>query len=228
MKNFDPLKGYPEPTQPRFVGPNLRTIQNRIIAGYRGHEFYDGDRNNGYGGLKYDGRWLPVARAICEEYKLDDSSSVLQIGCDKGFLLHEFLQLYPSMKVRGVEISDYAIQNAMPSVKPIIQKGSFVNLPFDRGEFDYVVAMGVVYSLNLPDAVRSLKEIQRVARGGSFVTLASYETEKDFWLFRHWTLLGTTVLKKEEWIEVLNHVGYKGDYKFTSAKSLNLVEESSK
>lgn len=225
MKGFDPLRGYPEPKQQRFVGPRLRTIQNRIVASYRGQEFYDGDRNNGYGGLKYDGRWMPVAKAICEEYKLDGSSSVLQIGCDKGFLLHEFLQLYPSMKVQGLEVSDYAIQNAMPSVKPLIQKGSFVNLPFGHREFDYVVAMGVVYSLNLPDAIQSLKEIKRVGKGRSFITLASYETERDFWLFRHWTLLGTTVLKKEEWIEVLNHVGYEGDYKFTSAQSLNLAEE---
>ena len=32
-------------------------------------------------------------------------------------------------------------------------------------------------------------------------------------------------LKKEEWIDILNHCGYTGDYHFTSAKTLNLKYE---
>ena len=38
-------------------------------------------------------------------------------------------------------------------------------------------------------------------------------------------LLGSTILSKGDWVEVLNHVGYTGDYKFNTASSLNLVEE---
>ena len=37
-----------------------RTIINKIIAWERGKEYYDGDRLNGYGGFKYDGRWLKI------------------------------------------------------------------------------------------------------------------------------------------------------------------------
>jgi len=128
------------------------------------------------------------------------------------------------MKVRGTEISDYAIENAMPSVKPFIKKASFTNLPFEKGEFDFVVALGTVYCLNLPDAIQCLKEIGRVGKGKSFITLASHKTEEDLRLFRYWTVLGTTVLKEEEWVEVLKHAGYMGDYTFTNAQSLNLEE----
>lgn len=226
MREFDPLKSYPEPSKPRVVHPNIRTIHNRIIASYRDKEFYDGDRNNGYGGLKYDGRWVPIAKNMAKEYRLTDQSSILQIGSDKGFLLHDLHTLYPKMKLRGTEVSDYAIEQTMASVKPYIRKAPFTELPFEKGEFDFVIAIGPVYSLNLPDAIRCLQEIQRVGQGKSFITLGAFDTEEDFRLFRYWTLLGTTVLSKKDWIEVLKHVGYTGDYKFNTAKSLNLIEKN--
>lgn len=224
MREFDALRGYPEPKEPRIVHPTIRTIQNRINASYRGREFYDGNRNNGYGGLKYDGRWAPIAKYMLEEYSLNDQSSILQIGSDKGFLLHEFLQLCPTIKVRGIEISEYAIDSTMSSVRPFVQKASFTELPFACGEFDFVIAIGPVYTLNLGDAITCLKEIRRVGKGKSFITLGAYETEEDLRLFRYWTLLGCTVLSKKDWVEVLNHAGYTGDYKFNTAQSLNLIE----
>ena len=225
MREFDALSGYPEPKEPRHVHPSLRTIHNRIIASYRDREFYDGNRNNGYGGFKNDGRWAPIAQNMLQMYSLNDQSSILQIGCDKGFLLHEFLQICPDINIRGTEISDYAIDFALPSVKPFIKKAPFMELPFADGEFDFIIAIGAVYSLNLPDAIKCLKEIQRVGKGKSFITLGAYDTEEDFRCFRYWTLLGCTVLSKTDWVEVLNHVGYTGDYKFNTAQSLNLIEK---
>ena len=226
MREYDALAGYPEPKEPRLVHPKMRTIHNRIIASYRGKEFYDGDRNDGYGGFKYDGRWASIAKNMMEQYSLDGQSAILQIGSEKGFLLHEFLQLCPAIKVRGTEISDYAISCTLPSVRPFVQKTTFTELPFSDKEFDFIIAIGPVYSLNLPDAIRSLTEIQRAGKGKSFITLGAYETEEDLRLFRYWTLLGSTILSTTDWIEVLNHVGYTGHYKFNTAQSLNLVEES--
>ena len=34
-----------------------RTIKNKFIAWKLDREYYDGERINGYGGYKYDGRW---------------------------------------------------------------------------------------------------------------------------------------------------------------------------
>ena len=138
MREFNALEGYPEPKAPRVASPDLKTIQQRIIASYRGKEFYDGDRNCGYGGFVYDGRWLPIAQRMCDEYKLNGQSSVLQIGCDKGFLLNDFLQIHPKMKVRGTEISEYPIEQAMESVKSNIEKAPFTKLPFDDNECELV------------------------------------------------------------------------------------------
>ncbi len=222
MREFNALVGYPEPKQPRFVGPDLRTIRNRITASYRGQEFYDGDRNNGYGGFTYDGRWVPIAKFIVREYGLTERSAVLQINSEKGFLLHDLQQLVPGITIRGVEVSEYAIAHAMPSVRPWIQQAPFTPLPFSDHKFDLVIAVGAVYALTLADALACLKEIQRVGKGKSFITLASYETEGDKRLFEWWTLLGSTLLRKEEWREVLRHAGYTGDYHFTNAEKLKL------
>src|SRR4051812_414688 len=114
MREFDALSGYPEPQQPRYVGPNLRTIHHKITACYRGKAFYDGDRNTGYGGFNYDGRWLPIADKMIEEYQLSSASALLQVNCEKGFLLHDFQKRLPGAKLRGTEISEYAIESAMP------------------------------------------------------------------------------------------------------------------
>lgn len=225
MKEFNLLGDYPEPTKPRYVNQNLRTITNRITASYRSREFFDGNRNEGYGGMVYDGRWKSIAKRICEKYEIKDNSKILQINCEKGFLLHDLQELNPKIKIYGLESSKYAIDNALPSVKNFINYSDKINLEFEDNFFDFVIAIGAVYSLNLTGAIQCLKEIQRVSKGKSFITLGAYETEKDKKLFSYWTLLGSTVLKKNEWIEVLKHSEFTGDYKFNTAASLNLIEK---
>ena len=224
MREFNALKEYPQP-KIRYVGPKVRTIKNKIIASYRGREYYDGARENGYGGFKYDGRWKKIADFMCKEYGLGENSSILQVGCEKGFLLHDFHEKFPKMKIGGTDISDYAITNAMPSVKQFITKAPFTNLPSKDHEFDFVIAIGVVYTLNLANAISCLKEIQRVGKGKSFITLGAYKDERSEKLFRYWTLLGCTILHVDDWVEVLKEAGYTGDYWFSTADYLNLVEK---
>ena len=77
--------------------------------------------------------------------------------------------------------------------------------------------------LNFGDVLNALREIQRVGKGKSYVTLGAYRTQEEKELFLEWTLLGTTVLHENEWLEVFKETGYTGDYYFSSAKSLNLV-----
>jgi hypothetical protein len=225
MREFDALQGYPEPKNKRVVNSDSRTIENRIIASYRGEEFYDGSRNNGYGGMVNDGRWLPVAKNMINWYGLNEDSSILQIGSDKGYLLESFKHHLPSIKVSGIEVSDYAINSTAPQIRKNIIKSSFIDIPFENKSFDLVVAIGPVYSLNLSDAISCLKEIKRVSKGKSFITLGSYDAEEDRNLFLQWTLLGTTILSKKDWLKVLEHIEYEGDYKFNTSESLGLTKE---
>jgi len=223
MREFNLLGEYPRPEKPRYVGSDLRTINHRIVATYRDKDFFDGNRNYGYGGFKYDGRWKSVAEKICNEYKLNNSSSFLQIGCEKGFLLKDLKDKYKKMRIEGIETSNYAMSNSIPEAKENIKYcNNYTDLKYGDSEFDFIFALGVVYTHNLTNAIKCLREIQRVGKGKSFITLASYENRDDYWLFKQWSLLGTTILRKDEWRKVLSHVNYSGDYSFTNAELLGL------
>ena len=111
MKEYDLLSNY-KTLKKRLFSKNYRNIKNRILASYKNKEFYDGQRCNGYGGYKYDGRWQEIAKKIFVHYKLKNNAKILQIGCDKGFLLHDFQQAQPGIKIRGTDISEYAIEHA--------------------------------------------------------------------------------------------------------------------
>ena len=141
-------------------------------------ELYDGKRNNGYGGYKYDGRWIRVAKKICSEYNLNNKSSFLHIGCEKGFLMHDIQNLYPEMNICGVETSEYAITNSMKNIKNKIINSNYINFKrFKNNSFDFVYATGVIYTFNITDAIKCLKEIIRISKNNSFITLASYSTK---------------------------------------------------
>jgi len=224
VREFNALSSYPQPKE-RVVGPDIRTIKNKIIASYRDERYYDGERNNGYGGYKYDGRWKIFVDVLEREYGLNEKSSYLQLGCEKGFLMHDIKEKYPDATVKGYEMSQYPIDHAMPSIKDDIILGAFEKLPFSDHEFDIVIAIGVVYSLTLRDCIFCLKEIQRVGKGKSFITIGAYYDEKSKRLFKDcWSLLGSTVLHVDEWIYVLKEAGYTGDYTFVTSDTLNLVE----
>ena len=226
MRKFNALQNYPAPKDTRYVSDDLRTIESKIIASYRDKEYYDGDRKNGYGGFYYDGRWKEIATFMFEEYKLKDNDSILQIGCEKGFLLSDFKTLFPSLNLCGTEISEYAINHSMENIKAnIIKVTNLSDLPFPTKSFDFVIAIGVVYCLTLADAIKSIKEIQRVSKGKSFITLGAYENEESLKLFKMWSVLGSTILHINEWEKVLAHCGYTGDYTFITAKTLNLKEK---
>ena len=227
MREYNLLDDYPSPQKKRLIGEDIRTINHRIVASYKGKDFFDGDRNYGYGGFKYDGRWKKVADKICIDYELNDNSSFLQLGCEKGFLLHDLKNKFDKMNLIGLETSQYAVSNSLNSIKKNIKMcKDYLSLDFEDNKFDFTIALGIVYTHNLGDAMKCIKEIERVGKGKSFITLASFDEQTDYWQFKKWSLLGTTILKKSEWREVLNHCNYSGDYYFTNAETLNLIENN--
>ena len=220
---FNLLEGYPEPKNVRKVSKDLRTIKQRIVASRRDFDFFDGERNYGYGGFAYDGRWKPIAERIINNYFKNNTGNFLQINCEKGFLLHDIKELNKNINVYGIEKSKYAISKSMSSVKDNIIFSESLQIPFADGFFDFLVAIGSVYTFPLNDAITLLKEIQRVSNGKSFITLATYSTEEEYFLFKDWTLLGCLMFKREEWLEVLKEANYQGFYFFHDSSSLKLV-----
>jgi ubiquinone/menaquinone biosynthesis C-methylase UbiE len=218
MPYFDPKYFKKKSSVNRVV---KRTVKNKLIAWQLDWNYYDGDRNNGYGGFGYDGRWLKLLPRIIKKYKLSNKSKILDLGCKKGFIMKDLKILLPKAKVYGIEDHKYPITKAEKEIKKDIIYKNYYDIPFKKNYFDFVIGFSSIYKYNFIDTVRTIQEISRVSKK-SFFTVASYSNKKEKEIFDKWTLLGTTVLHKNEWLQLFKLLNYKGDFYFTTAKSLNL------
>jgi cyclopropane fatty-acyl-phospholipid synthase-like methyltransferase len=180
-----------------------------------GEEYWDGDRRFGYGGYSYmPGRWKPVAEALISTYKLGSGSKVLDVGCGKGFLLHEMLLLEPKLKVVGLDFSEHGIASATNIVKSrLCLQQAQSKYSFANDEFDLVISLGTLHNLRLFDLKAALTEIERVGRQG-FVMLESYRNEQELFNLQCWALTCESFFDDDEWAWLYKHFGYTGDYEF--------------
>lgn len=222
MKELNLLKLYPKKDQSRSKVSNERSVVHRIVAGDRDFDFFDGDRSYGYGGLKQDFRWEPIARDICATLGLKKNARVLQINCEKGFLLHAFSNHIESNQIVGTESSEYALVHSYSRDEYSLVKSKLPRLVFKSNSFDLVISLGNVYTLSLKDALNHLTEIERVKKFHSYVTLATYENEEQYFLFKKWSLLANLILKRSEWLDLMKMAGYSGYYSFIDSKYLGL------
>jgi protein-L-isoaspartate(D-aspartate) O-methyltransferase len=179
-----------------------------------GMEYWDGDRRYGYGGYRYDGRWLPIAEAIAAHYGLKAGDRVLDVGCGKGFLLYELTRAVPGLVVAGLDISAYAIANAHEGVKAHLVEGSADALPFADKSFDVVLSLGTLHNLGARALFASLAEIERTARRGAWVMVESYRNEREKANLLYWQLTCHSFYSVEDWEFVFERAGYTGDYGF--------------
>lgn len=178
-----------------------------------GKEFFDGSRDQGYGGFTYNPRfWQPVIPSFKKFYNLNQKSSVLDVGCAKGFMLHDFITLIPGIKVAGIDISEYAIKESMRSIKNNVDVGNACNLNFEDNSFDLVISITTVHNLDKAECIRALKEIQRVSINNSFITVDAYSNEFEKKQMFSWNLTAKTILHVDDWLSLFHKAGYKGDY----------------
>ncbi len=182
------------------------------LAKQFGKDFFDGERKCGYGGYKYDGRWKPVVMRMRDYYKLADDAYILDIGCGKGFMLHDFKELMPYSTVTGIDISEYAIKNAMPSVKPFLKIASAEKLPYSDKTFDLVISINSIHNLTIDFLKISLREIQRVCRGDSYITVDAWRNELERENLFKWVLTAETMMHADDWKKLFSETGYTGDY----------------
>jgi cyclopropane fatty-acyl-phospholipid synthase-like methyltransferase len=183
------------------------------IAMQYGQDYWDGDRRYGYGGYRYDGRWLPIAQAMAADYGLRAGNRVLDVGCGKGFLVHEFTQAVPGVGVAGLDVSAYAIENALDDVKPHLTLGTAAKLPYGDDEFDLVISLGTLHNLGVDDLFTALAEIERVGRR-AYVMVESYRDQREKANLLYWQLTCRSFYSVEDWESVFRRAGYTGDYGF--------------
>jgi ubiquinone/menaquinone biosynthesis C-methylase UbiE len=214
-KEVNLLKNYPRSNRrdqldQRMIG---KTSYDKEVARKFGMEFFDGDRRFGYGGYRYDKKyWGSVVPDICKHYSLGPDSKVLDVGCAKGFMLWDFLRLDPTLSVKGIDISEYAVSNGHPSVKEHLLVGDAREIPFPDNEFDLVISINTVHNLSYEDCGTALQEIERVSSKYAFIVVDAYSTDEERSRIEAWNLTAQTIMKTSEWVNYFRMVGYFGDY----------------
>ena len=212
-QEIDLLVHYPRAKRDVDARGATKTEADRTTARLFGREFFDGDRRTGYGGFVYHSRfWQPTVPVFQRHFGLTAASAVLDVGCAKGFMLHDFAALIPGIHVAGVDISAYAIEHAIETMRPHVQVADARSLPFGDRSFDVVISINTVHNLDLDGVRQSLREIERVKRHGAFVTVDAYRTSEEQRRMNDWNLTARTILSVDDWKQLFDDVGYTGDY----------------
>lgn len=212
-KEIDILINYPKAKRDLYARLESKSEESRKIARKFGSDYFDGDRNHGYGGFSYNPKfWQPVIPTIVENYKIGNASTVLDVGCAKGFFLYDLKLAFPEINISGVDISEYAIANSIPEIKPCLQVGNATKLPFKDNYFDFVFSINTIHNLNRQDCAIALQEIERVTKGNSFITVDAYRNDEEKTRMEAWNLTALTMMSVDEWKQFFLEVGYTGDY----------------
>ena len=212
-KEIDILINYPKAKRDLNARLESKSEESRKVGRKFGFDYFDGDRNHGYGGFSYNPKfWQPVIPTIVENYKISNSSNVLDVGCAKGFFLYDLKLAFPGINITGVDISDYAVENSIPEIKPYLQVGNATKLPFEDDCFDFVISINTIHNLNLQDCATALQEIERVTKDNSFITVDAYRNDEEKARMQAWNLTALTMMSVDEWKQFFLEVGYTGDY----------------
>ncbi len=212
-REIDLLANYPRTKRDVKERGAEKTEADRALARQFGKEFFDGDRKHGYGGFNYSPRfWQPVVGDFKKHFDLTPESSVLDVGCAKGFMMHDIVEAIPGITVKGVDVSAYAIEHAMEDMKAHVQVADARALPFADKTFDAVISINTVHNLERDYLAQALREIERVSRGKSFITVDAFHNEEEKDRMQAWNLTAKTIMHVDEWVAFFKQVGYTGDY----------------
>lgn len=210
---IDLLANYPRAKRNVEERGKTKTPEDRAIARQFGKEFFDGSRDQGYGGFNYNAKyWQPVIPDFQKHYNLSCKSTVLDIGCAKGFMLYDFARLIPGITVKGIDVSKYAIENAKEEIKSHCQVACATKLPFADNSFDCVISINTLHNLERLELIKALQEIERVKRKHSFITVDAYHNDEEKKRMDAWNLTAKTVLHVDEWKKLFKEAVYTGDY----------------
>jgi SAM-dependent methyltransferase len=212
-KEIDLLLNYPKAKRDLNARLQSKTEEDRLIARKFDKDFFDGDRKHGYGGFSYNARfWQPVIPTFKEHWNITQASSILDVGCAKGFMLHDFSEMIPGIKVAGIDISKYAIEHSLESVRNSLEVADAKNLPYADNSFDFVISINTIHNLERDECKKALQEIERVAKKGSFITVDAYRNDEEKERMYAWNLTAKTIMSVDEWIAFFHEAGYTGDY----------------
>lgn len=178
-------------------------------------DYWDGLRKYGFGGYKYiPGLLTLIAKRLIKNYKLKNNSSILEVGCGKGYLIYEIKKILPGINISGFDISRYALKNSKIEVKQdLFYHSAQKKYPFRSKKFDLVISLNTLHNLKIFDLLKAVKEIERVGKK-KFIVVESYKNVKHLFNLQCWALTAESFFSNKEWIWLFKKFGYKGDYEF--------------
>jgi ubiquinone/menaquinone biosynthesis C-methylase UbiE len=218
MAQINLLSSIPKSKRSISERKEAKTQEHINISRMYGKEYFDGPREYGYGGYKYDGRWINVAKDIIKHFNLSKGQKVLDVGCAKGFLVKDLFDL--GIDATGVDISSYAIENSLPEIKNRLFLKSADNLEFSDDKFDAVISINTIHNLDRDDCKKSILEMMRVVKNKKniFIQVDSYENDRQKKIFESWVLTAKFYGYPNEWLELFKECNYNGDYFWTIIK----------
>ena len=157
-------------------------------------------------------RLLAISWSI-SDFKPGDR--VLDVGCAKGFLVHDLMKVCPGLEAFGVDISEYALMNCLPEVVGRLHIGSADHLPFPDKSFAAVISINTIHNLERERALTAVHEVERLAPGHGFIQVDSYHTPEQRELFLSWVLTAKFHDYPDAWRQLFSEAGYTGDYYWT-------------
>jgi cyclopropane fatty-acyl-phospholipid synthase-like methyltransferase len=209
------LRRYPKAKRNIEKRTSAQSAENVRIAREYGREYFDGSRDTGYGGYRYDGRWVAIAEDMVAHWGLKPGDRVLDVGCGKGFLVKDLMKVCPGLEAFGLDISEYALLDCEPEVIGRLHLGNCIRMPFPDGAFKAVIAINVVHNLERDECIRAVREIERLAPGRGYIQVDSYRTPQEEEVFLSWVLTAKTHDNPEGWRRLFDEAGYTGDYYWT-------------
>jgi cyclopropane fatty-acyl-phospholipid synthase-like methyltransferase len=213
MAEIELLRALPKGKRNVKARETAKTAEHVRVSREYGETYFDGPREYGYGGYRYDGRWQPVAKDIVAHFGLKPGDRVLDVGCAKGFLVKDLLAL--GIDAYGLDISHYALMHCEREVVGRLHLGSADSLPFPDGSFAAVLSINTIHNLPRERCKTALREMQRLAPGRGFVQVDSFRTPEQKEIFESWVLTAEFYDYPQGWIGLFNEAGYTGDWYWT-------------
>ncbi|HEY1834987.1 MAG TPA: class I SAM-dependent methyltransferase [Solirubrobacteraceae bacterium] len=140
--------------------------------------------------------------ALAELFALAAPSSLLDVGCGEGVLVHGWAQQLPDARVVGIDLEEESIQagwteRQAPNLEYRVMEAS--NLPFADGEFDLACAIEVLE--HVPDPEHTVSEMTRCASRHLLVSVPREPLWRAMNMARgaYWSDLGNTPGHLNHW-----------------------------
>jgi SAM-dependent methyltransferase len=108
------------------------------------------------------------------------SLKMLDVGCGEGEYVKDAIE--EGINAYGIDISTYALENALAEVKDRITFGSITGIPFADEEFDIMTAFDVIEHIHPKDTLNAVAELRRVLKPDGIVIITTPSSSYGDWV----------------------------------------------